>query len=181
MQGPKCHPQGHASHVAASLPLGSPANTFSCLRFQAVEIGIGSFAVVPTHATVAEGKVLPIERPMFILNKPVKMFYSLESEEAKIPGKRMGSFPCSGLTIWLGASTSNTANKDSSNLQSAECGHRCGSPPPCSSLSSQPGLLSSSMLQLAAHSRRQSFAWTFLYILEMWMKLKGGHCPPVLP
>ncbi|NXI28801.1 CCD81 protein, partial [Sterrhoptilus dennistouni] len=55
------------------------------LRFQAVEIGIGSFAVVPAHATVAEGKVLPIERPMFILNKPVKMFYSLESEEAKIP------------------------------------------------------------------------------------------------
>lgn len=108
VQGPKCHPQGHASHVAASLPLGSPANTFSCLCFQAVEIGIGNFAVVPTHATVAEGKVLPIERPMFILNKPVKMFYSLESEEAKIPGKRMGSFPCSGLTIWLGASTSNT-------------------------------------------------------------------------
>ncbi|NXR30567.1 CCD81 protein, partial [Zosterops hypoxanthus] len=55
------------------------------LQKRAVEIGIGSFAVVPTHATVAEGKVLPIERPMFILNKPVKMFYSLESEEAKIP------------------------------------------------------------------------------------------------
>ncbi|TRZ14583.1 hypothetical protein HGM15179_012521 [Zosterops borbonicus] len=45
------------------------------LQKRAVEIGIGSFAVVPTHATVAEGKVLPIERPMFILNKPVKMFY----------------------------------------------------------------------------------------------------------
>ncbi|NXP39121.1 CCD81 protein, partial [Leiothrix lutea] len=52
---------------------------------QAVDIGVGSFAVVPGHATVAEGKALPIERPMFILNKSLKMFYNLESEEAKIP------------------------------------------------------------------------------------------------
>ncbi|NXO38355.1 CCD81 protein, partial [Locustella ochotensis] len=55
------------------------------LQKKAVDIGIGSFAVVPAHATVAEGKVLPIERPMFILNKPLKMFYNLESDETKIP------------------------------------------------------------------------------------------------
>ncbi|NXM62701.1 CCD81 protein, partial [Illadopsis cleaveri] len=55
------------------------------LQKKAVDIGVGSFAVVPAHATVAEGKVLPIERPMFILNKPLKLFYNLESEEAKIP------------------------------------------------------------------------------------------------
>ncbi|NWT57714.1 CCD81 protein, partial [Erythrocercus mccallii] len=55
------------------------------LQKQAVEIGVGSFVVVPTHASVAEGKVLPVERPMFLLNKPLKMFYNLESEETKIP------------------------------------------------------------------------------------------------
>ncbi|NXH50843.1 CCD81 protein, partial [Dicaeum eximium] len=52
---------------------------------QAVEIGLGSFAVVPVYASVAEDKILPIERPMFILNKTVKMFYNLESDETKIP------------------------------------------------------------------------------------------------
>lgn len=81
-----------------------------------MEIGVGSFAVVPAHATVAEGKVLPIERPMFILSKPLKMFYNLESEEIKISGKKMGSFPYTNLTFWLGDNTSNIANKDSSNL-----------------------------------------------------------------
>lgn len=91
--GPKVPSQGHASHLAASLPLGSPANTSSCSCFQAVDIGIGTFAVLPAHASVEEGKVLPIERPMFILSKPLKMFYNLESDEVKIPGKKIGSFP----------------------------------------------------------------------------------------
>ncbi|NXQ29480.1 CCD81 protein, partial [Alaudala cheleensis] len=55
------------------------------LQKKAVEIGIGSFAVVPALASVAEGKLLPVERPMFILNKALKMFYNLESNETKIP------------------------------------------------------------------------------------------------
>nr|XP_032604203.2 uncharacterized protein LOC115495139 isoform X1 [Taeniopygia guttata] len=55
------------------------------LKKKAVEIGIGSFAVIPSHANVAEGKVLPVERPMFIMSKTLKMFYNLESDETKIP------------------------------------------------------------------------------------------------
>ncbi|XP_023782355.1 uncharacterized protein LOC111929076 [Cyanistes caeruleus] len=55
------------------------------LQKKAVEIGVGSFAVVPVHANVAEGKVLPVERPMFILSKSLKLFYNLESDETKIP------------------------------------------------------------------------------------------------
>ncbi|NXU38564.1 CCD81 protein, partial [Drymodes brunneopygia] len=55
------------------------------LQKRAVEIGVGTFAVLPAHANVEEGEVLPIERPMFILNKPLKMFYNLDSDEAKIP------------------------------------------------------------------------------------------------
>ncbi|NXR72749.1 CCD81 protein, partial [Pycnonotus jocosus] len=55
------------------------------LQKKAVEIGVGSFAVVLAHATVADSKVLPVERPMFIVSKPLKMFYNLESEEIKIP------------------------------------------------------------------------------------------------
>ncbi|KAL2304716.1 hypothetical protein Nmel_006668 [Mimus melanotis] len=55
------------------------------LKKRAVDIGIGSFAVVPAKASVAEGKVLAVERPMFILSKTLKMFYNLESDETKIP------------------------------------------------------------------------------------------------
>ncbi|NXO89172.1 CCD81 protein, partial [Certhia brachydactyla] len=55
------------------------------LHKRAVEIGVGIFAVLPAHASVAEGKVLPVERPMFILSKPLKLFYHLESDETKIP------------------------------------------------------------------------------------------------
>ncbi|XP_068043989.1 coiled-coil domain-containing protein 81-like isoform X2 [Anomalospiza imberbis] len=54
------------------------------LKKKAVEIGVGSFVVVPTFASVGEGKVLPVERPMFILSKTLKMFYNLESDETKI-------------------------------------------------------------------------------------------------
>lgn len=94
-----------------------------------MEIGVGTFAVVPVHATVEEGKALPVERPMFILSKPLKMFYNLESDETKIPGKNMGSFPYTGLAFWLGASTSDMANKDSCNLQRAECVAQNPAPP----------------------------------------------------
>ncbi|NWV29163.1 CCD81 protein, partial [Origma solitaria] len=55
------------------------------LQKTAVEIGIGTFAVVSVHANVEDGKVLPVERPMFILNKPLKMFYNLECDEIKLP------------------------------------------------------------------------------------------------
>ncbi|KAL9851911.1 coiled-coil domain-containing protein 81 [Geothlypis trichas] len=55
------------------------------LKKKAVDIGLGSFAVIPVHANVAEGKVLPVERPMFIMNKTLKMFYNLEGDETKIP------------------------------------------------------------------------------------------------
>ncbi|XP_064568444.1 coiled-coil domain-containing protein 81 isoform X2 [Zonotrichia leucophrys gambelii] len=55
------------------------------LKKKAVDIGFGSFAVIPVHANVADGKVLPVERPMFIMNKTLKMFYNLEADETKIP------------------------------------------------------------------------------------------------
>ncbi|NWZ01514.1 CCD81 protein, partial [Loxia curvirostra] len=54
------------------------------LKKKAVDIGVGSFAVVPVHANVEEG-TLPVERPMFIMSKTLKMFYNLEGDEAKIP------------------------------------------------------------------------------------------------
>ncbi|NWW75041.1 CCD81 protein, partial [Climacteris rufus] len=51
---------------------------------KAVEIGVGTFALVPMHASVEEGKALPVERPVFILSKPLRMFYNLEGDETKI-------------------------------------------------------------------------------------------------
>ncbi|NXP84144.1 CCD81 protein, partial [Passerina amoena] len=55
------------------------------LKKKAVDIGLGSFAVIPVNANVAEGKVLPVERPMFIMNKTLKMFYNLQGDETNIP------------------------------------------------------------------------------------------------
>ncbi|NWV15604.1 CCD81 protein, partial [Ptilonorhynchus violaceus] len=54
------------------------------LQKTAVEIGVGTFALIPVHASVEEGKVLPVERPVFILSKPLRMFYNLEGDDTKI-------------------------------------------------------------------------------------------------
>ncbi|NXC31551.1 CCD81 protein, partial [Campylorhamphus procurvoides] len=55
------------------------------LQKRAVEIGTGTFALVPVHTTVEDGKVLPVERPVFILSKPLRTFYNLECDEITIP------------------------------------------------------------------------------------------------
>ncbi|NXM77978.1 CCD81 protein, partial [Serilophus lunatus] len=55
------------------------------LQKRAVEIGVGTFALVTVHASMEEGKVLPVERPVFVLSKPLRSFYSLECDEIKIP------------------------------------------------------------------------------------------------
>ncbi|KAJ7415471.1 hypothetical protein WISP_78190 [Willisornis vidua] len=55
------------------------------LQKRAVEIGVGTFALVPVHASVEEGKILPVERPVFTMSKPLRTFYNLESDETKIP------------------------------------------------------------------------------------------------
>ncbi|XP_027489471.1 coiled-coil domain-containing protein 81-like, partial [Corapipo altera] len=55
------------------------------LQKKAVEIGVGTFAIVPVHASVEEGKVLTVERPVFVVSKPLRAFYNLECEENKIP------------------------------------------------------------------------------------------------
>ncbi|NXA15134.1 CCD81 protein, partial [Sapayoa aenigma] len=55
------------------------------LQKRAVEIGVGTFALVTVHASVEEDKVLPVVRPVFILSKPLRAFYNLECDETKIP------------------------------------------------------------------------------------------------
>ncbi|NXX11377.1 CCD81 protein, partial [Podargus strigoides] len=62
------------------------------LQKRAVEIGIGTFAVVPAHATVGEGKVLPVERPVFKVCRMLRTFYKLKCQKTKIPGETV-SFP----------------------------------------------------------------------------------------
>ncbi|NWW54779.1 CCD81 protein, partial [Pedionomus torquatus] len=52
---------------------------------QAVNIGVGTFAVVPAHATVGEDEVLPLERPVFKLSRTLRKFYKLKCAKAKIP------------------------------------------------------------------------------------------------
>ena len=99
-QGTKHHPQGHASPAAAFPPLRSTANApSSCLRFQAVEIGVGTFAVVPARATVGEDKVLPVERPVFQPCRMLKKFYKLKCAKTKIPGKKRGASPAQPLHL----------------------------------------------------------------------------------
>ncbi|NXR05559.1 CCD81 protein, partial [Sagittarius serpentarius] len=55
------------------------------LRFQAVDIRVGTFALVPAHATVGEDKVLPVERPVFQPCRFLKKFYKLKCAKTKIP------------------------------------------------------------------------------------------------
>ncbi|NXN34671.1 CCD81 protein, partial [Nycticryphes semicollaris] len=55
------------------------------LQKRAVDIGVGTFAVVPAQATVGEGEVLPLERPVFCLSKLLKKFYKLKCPKTKIP------------------------------------------------------------------------------------------------
>ncbi|KAM4637649.1 coiled-coil domain-containing protein 81-like isoform 2-T5 [Amazona ochrocephala] len=51
----------------------------------AVDIGIGTFALVLVHAKVGEDKVLPVERPVFQLCRFMKKFYKLQCAKTKIP------------------------------------------------------------------------------------------------
>ena len=69
----------------------------SCLHFQAVHIGVGTFAVVPVQATVGEDKVLPVERPVFRPCRFLKKFYKLRCAKTKIPGKRRDACPAQSL------------------------------------------------------------------------------------
>ncbi|KFZ60608.1 Coiled-coil domain-containing protein 81, partial [Antrostomus carolinensis] len=55
------------------------------LQKKAVQIGIGTFAVVPACARGAEDKVLPVERPVFQLCRFLKKFYKLKYAKTKIP------------------------------------------------------------------------------------------------
>ncbi|XP_052557306.1 uncharacterized protein LOC128089688 [Tympanuchus pallidicinctus] len=52
---------------------------------RAVDIGIGSFAVVPAHAAAGEDGVLDVDRPIFQLNKHIQKFYKLKKPKTKIP------------------------------------------------------------------------------------------------
>ncbi|KFV01636.1 Coiled-coil domain-containing protein 81, partial [Tauraco erythrolophus] len=55
------------------------------LKKRAVEIGIGTFALLPARATVGEDKVLLVERPVFKPCKFLKKFYKLKCAKTKIP------------------------------------------------------------------------------------------------
>ncbi|KAK2517649.1 hypothetical protein Q9233_012983 [Columba guinea] len=52
---------------------------------RAVEIGVGTFALVPAQASVTEGQVLAIERPVFQPCRFLKKFYKLKCAKTKIP------------------------------------------------------------------------------------------------
>ncbi|NWU98249.1 CCD81 protein, partial [Upupa epops] len=55
------------------------------LQKRAVEIGVGTFALVPAHATVQGNMVLPLEIPLFQPTRLIKKFYKLRCAKTKIP------------------------------------------------------------------------------------------------
>ncbi|POI23367.1 hypothetical protein CIB84_012885 [Bambusicola thoracicus] len=59
----------------------------SCLTFQAVDIGIGSFAVVSARADAGEDGVLVVDKPIFQLNQDVQQFYKIKESKTKIPSE----------------------------------------------------------------------------------------------
>ncbi|XP_062444562.1 coiled-coil domain-containing protein 81-like [Rhea pennata] len=52
---------------------------------RAVNIGIGTFAVVKEHVRVGEGEVLPLQRPVFQMCRFFKRFYRLRYAQKEIP------------------------------------------------------------------------------------------------
>ncbi|NXJ16773.1 CCD81 protein, partial [Odontophorus gujanensis] len=52
---------------------------------QAVNIGIGTFAVVPTHAAAGENGHLDVEKPIFQMNQNIEALYKLKPSKIKIP------------------------------------------------------------------------------------------------
>ncbi|KFP02868.1 Coiled-coil domain-containing protein 81, partial [Calypte anna] len=61
------------------------------LQKKVVDIGVGTFAVVPASAIVGEDKVLPVEKPVFELCRPLKKFYKLKCAKTKIPDKTLSA------------------------------------------------------------------------------------------
>ena len=59
----------------------------TCLTFQAVDIGIGSFAVVSARAAAGEDGVLVVDKPIFQMNQHVQRFYKMKEPKTKIPCK----------------------------------------------------------------------------------------------
>ncbi|NXX51852.1 CCD81 protein, partial [Tricholaema leucomelas] len=57
------------------------------LQRKAVDIGVGTFAVLPAHATVGEDEVLPVERPVFQPCRFLRKFYKLKCAKTKIPDR----------------------------------------------------------------------------------------------
>ncbi|NXH14591.1 CCD81 protein, partial [Bucco capensis] len=55
------------------------------LQKRAVEIGVGTFALIPMCATVGENKGLPVERPVFQLCKYMKKYYRIKCAKSIIP------------------------------------------------------------------------------------------------
>ncbi|NXR14893.1 CCD81 protein, partial [Semnornis frantzii] len=57
------------------------------LQRKAVDIRVGTFAVLPARATVEGDKVLPVERPVFQPCSLLRKFYRLKCAKGGIPGK----------------------------------------------------------------------------------------------
>ncbi|XP_021237133.1 coiled-coil domain-containing protein 81-like [Numida meleagris] len=57
------------------------------LEKRAVDIGIGSFAVVPTRAAAGPDGALEVDTPVFQLNQHVQTFYKLKDSKTKIPSQ----------------------------------------------------------------------------------------------
>ncbi|OXB82650.1 UNVERIFIED_CONTAM: hypothetical protein H355_003945, partial [Colinus virginianus] len=59
--------------------------TSSCSSFQAVNIAIGTFAVVPTRVAAGENGYLDVEVPVFQMNERIQSLYELKPSKNKIP------------------------------------------------------------------------------------------------
>lgn len=58
-------------------------------HFQAVNIGIGTFAVVTANTTGADGKAMVVRKPIFKPCRFMKTFYKLKCAESRIPSKKI--------------------------------------------------------------------------------------------
>lgn len=121
-----------------------------------MDIGIGTFALVPVHATVAEGTILPVERPVFKPCRLLRKFYQLKCAKTTIPGKNTGASPAQPLHLAQG------------------CRHLCDMAEqrlfPCGKCCAWPYLLLSSTLSLP----RETVSTLQLTLCSSWLLATGG-------
>lgn len=187
------HLQGPQSpSTLAALP-STAIGPSSCLRFQAVNIGIGTFAVVPADSTSADGKAVVVQKPVFKPCRFMKTFYKLRCAGNEISSKKLFALLslCSPCLLLHAVVPVPWQSKVSCNMERPSVGAHTASqnlPLPWESAPSLRLVPPSSWMLVASGKASLGLLFPICSALEMWPKLarafpapqrcaRAGRCP----